>query len=47
MQHSGKDAELLYIDQHIINESKTKRKKNLAMVWIDNKKAYDMSHNAG
>ena len=34
-------AELLYIDQHILNESKTKRKK-LAMAWIDNRKAYDM-----
>ena len=34
-------AELLYIDQHILNESK-KRQKNLAMAWIDYKKAYDM-----
>ena len=34
-------AELLYIDQHILNESKTRRK-NLALVWIDNKKAYDI-----
>ena len=34
-------AELLYIDQHILNESKTRRK-NLAMAWIDVKKAYDM-----
>ena len=34
-------AELLYIDQHILNESKTRRK-NLAMAWIDYKKAYDM-----
>ena len=34
-------AELLYIDQHILNESKTRRK-NLATVWIDYKKAYDM-----
>ena len=33
-------TELLYIDQHILNESKTKRK-NLAMAWIDNKNAYD------
>ena len=33
-------AELLYIDQHILNESKT-RQKNLAMAWIDNKKSYD------
>ena len=35
-------AELLYIDQHILNESKTRRK-NLAMAWIDYKKAYDMA----
>ena len=34
-------GELLYIDQHILNESKIRRK-NLAMAWIDNKKAYDM-----
>ena len=34
-------VELLYIDQHILNESKTRRK-NLAMAWIDYKKAYDM-----
>ena len=34
-------AELLYIDQHILNESKTRRK-DLAMAWIDYKKAYDM-----
>ena len=34
-------AELLYIDQHILNESKTRRK-NLAKAWIDIKKAYDM-----
>ena len=34
-------AELLFIDQHILNESKTRRK-NLAMAWIDYKKAYDM-----
>ena len=33
--------ELLYIDQHILNDSKTRRK-NLTMAWIDNKKAYDM-----
>ena len=30
-------AGLLYIDQHILNESKTRRK-NLAMAWIDYKK---------
>ena len=34
-------VELLYIDQHILNESKTRRK-NLAVAWIDYKKAYDM-----
>ena len=34
-------AELLYIDQHILTESKTRRK-NLAMAWIDFKKVYDM-----
>ena len=34
-------AELLYIDQHILNESKIRRK-NLAMAWVDYKKAYDM-----
>ena len=34
-------AELLYIDQHILNESKNRRK-NLAMARIDYKKAYDM-----
>ena len=31
-------AELLYIDQHILNESKIRRK-NLAMSWIDYKKS--------
>ena len=30
-------GELFYIDQHILNESKTRRK-NLAMAWIDNKR---------
>ena len=34
-------AELLYRDKHILNESKNRRK-NLAMAWIDYKKAYDM-----
>ena len=34
-------AELLYIDQHILNETKTRRK-NLAMAWIKFKKAYYM-----
>ena len=40
-QKSRGTAELLYIDQHILNESKTRRK-NLAMAWIDYKRAYDM-----
>ena len=34
-------AELLYIDQHILNESNTRRK-NLAMALIDYKNANDM-----
>ena len=34
-------AELLYIDQHILNESKNRRK-NLAIALIDYKKAYHM-----
>ena len=34
-------ADLFCINQHILNESKTWRK-NLAMAWIDYKKAYDM-----
>ena len=34
-------AELLYLDKHILDESKTGGK-NLAMAWIDYKKAYDM-----
>ena len=33
--------ELLYIDQHILNKSKSRRK-NLAIAWIGYKKAYDM-----
>ena len=33
-------AELLYTDQHTLNESKNTE--NLAMAWIDHKKAYDM-----
>ena len=35
-------AELLYIDQHILNEFKSRRK-NLAMAWINYKKAYDIA----
>ena len=38
---SRSTAELLYKDQNIRNESKNRRK-NLAMAWIDYKKAYDM-----
>ena len=34
-------AELLDIDQYILNKSKNRRK-NLTMTWIDYKKAYDM-----
>ena len=34
-------GELLYIDQHILNESKTRRK-SLPMAWIDYRKAYTM-----
>ena len=34
-------GELLYFDQHIFNESK-KRRKNLVMARIDNKRASDM-----
>ena len=34
-------GELLYIDQYILNGSKTRRE-NLAMAWIDYKKEYDM-----
>ena len=32
---------LLYIDQYIFNECKTRRK-NLAIAWMGDKKAYDM-----
>ena len=34
--------DLLYINRAVIREVKS-RKKNLAMVWIDYKKAYDMA----
>ena len=40
-KESRNTAELLYIDQHILNESKI-RMKNLATALIDYKKAYDM-----
>ena len=40
-KRSRDTGELLYIDPHILNESKTKRK-NLAMAWIDYKKAFYM-----
>ena len=36
-------ADLLYIDQHILNECKPRRK-NLDMAWIDCEKAYDMDN---
>ena len=39
-------AELLYTDQHILNEKKTRRK-DLAMAWIDYKKAYDTVQHSG
>ena len=35
------EAQQSYIDQHILSESKTRRK-SLAMAWIDYKKAYAM-----
>ena len=38
--------ELLYMDQHILNENKSRRK-NLIMAWIDYKKAYDMVTQSG
>ena len=34
-------GELLYIAHYILSENKTRRK-NIAMAWIDYKKAYDM-----
>ena len=34
-------AELIYLDKQVLNESKNRRK-NLAMAWIDYKKAYDL-----
>ena len=40
-KRSRRTAELFYIDQQILNESKTRRK-NLALAWIEYKKAYDM-----
>ena len=39
---SRSTGELLYSDQHILNESKTRRK-NLAMAWINYKKAMTVS----
>ena len=39
-------GELLYIDQHILKESKM-RWKNLAMVWINYKKVYDIVAQSG
>ena len=41
LQRTRDTAELLYIDQHILNKSET-RQKNTGMAWIDYKKAYDM-----
>ena len=34
-------TELLYINQHILNKGNIRRK-NLALAWVDNKKAHDM-----
>ena len=34
-------GDLLYIDKMVLKEAK-RRKKNLAMAWIDYRKAYDM-----
>ena len=39
-KRSSDTGELLYTDQHILNENKTRRKIQ-AMAWIDDKKAYD------
>ena len=39
-------GELLSIDQHTLNESKT-RQKNLAMAWIDCKKASNVQNIRG
>ena len=41
--HKGIEGtgDLMYIDLHLVKESKTKRK-NVAIVWIVNKKPYDM-----
>ena len=43
---SRSTGELHYIDQHILNESKTRRK-TLATAWIDNKKAMIWFRKAG
>ena len=40
-KRSWRTAVLLYIAQHILSESKARRK-NLAMAWIDYKKTFDM-----
>ena len=40
-KESSGTEELLYMDERILNKSKTRRK-NLAMTWTDYKKAYDM-----
>ena len=41
-KRSRETTDLLYIDRAVIREVKS-RKKNLAMTWIDYKKAYDMA----
>ena len=40
-KRNGGTIIILYLDQHILNESKMRRK-NLTMATIDNKKAYKM-----
>ena len=40
-QRIQRHCRVIYIDQHILNESKT-RQKNLTIAWINYKKAYDM-----
>ena len=41
MKGSRISSDLLYIDRVVIKEVKA-RNKNLAMAWVDYKKAYDM-----
>ena len=41
LNHISITNDLLYIDRAVIKEAKS-RNKNLALAWIDYKKAYDM-----